>query len=88
MRLLRLNDSGGCSIVRFQRDRIPQYAILSHTWGEEDDEFTFKDLMDNTGQTKKGFQNLQFCGNQAKTDGLQYFWVDTCCIDKSNSTEL
>ena len=21
-------------------------------------------------------------------DGLQYFWVDTCCIDKSNSAEL
>ncbi|KAH7370310.1 hypothetical protein BKA65DRAFT_417761, partial [Rhexocercosporidium sp. MPI-PUGE-AT-0058] len=21
-------------------------------------------------------------------DGLRYFWVDTCCIDKSNNTEL
>uniref|UniRef100_A0A0B7KPX0 Heterokaryon incompatibility domain-containing protein n=1 Tax=Bionectria ochroleuca TaxID=29856 RepID=A0A0B7KPX0_BIOOC len=21
-------------------------------------------------------------------DGLQYFWIDTCCIDKSNHTEL
>ncbi|KAK7982173.1 hypothetical protein PG988_004411 [Apiospora saccharicola] len=24
----------------------------------------------------------------AARDGLEYFWVDACCIDKSNSTEL
>jgi len=30
---------------------------------------------------------IQFCGEQAKRDGLQYFWVDTYCIDKSNSME-
>lgn len=29
-----------------------------------------------------------FCGEQAKRDGLQYFGVDTCCIDKSNAVEL
>ena len=88
MRLLRLSDDGGCNLVRFAKDKIPPYAILSHTWGEEDDEVSFKDVMNGSGQEKKGFQKLQFCGNQAKIDGLQYFWVDTCCIDKSNSTEL
>jgi hypothetical protein len=25
---------------------------------------------------------------QAKLDGLDYVWVDTCCIDKANNTEL
>lgn len=88
MRLLRLDGDGGCKLVRFSRDQIPPYAILSHTWGEEDDEVTFQDVMHNTGQKKKGFQKLQFCGAQAETDDLHYFWVDTCCIDKSNSTEL
>jgi hypothetical protein len=29
-----------------------------------------------------------FCGEQARRDGLQYFWVDTCCIDKANEAEL
>jgi hypothetical protein len=33
-------------------------------------------------------QELRFCGNQAEKDGLRYFWVDTCCIDKSSSAEL
>ena len=27
-------------------------------------------------------------GEQATKDGLQYFWVDTCCIDKSDPAEL
>jgi len=33
-------------------------------------------------------KNLEFCGKQAKHDDLHYFWVDTCCIDKSNHSEL
>jgi hypothetical protein len=48
----------------------------------------FKDLMDGTCQRKNGYNKIQFCGQQVKRDGLQYFWVDTCCIDKSNHTEL
>ena len=63
-----------------------RFAILSHTWGAE--EVTFRDLIDGTGKGKAGYRKLQFCGEQARRDGLQYFWVDTCCIDKSNSTEL
>ncbi|KAI9759453.1 MAG: hypothetical protein M1840_003355 [Geoglossum simile] len=68
-------------------DVTPPYAILSHTW-KEGQEITFKDLMDGTGKTKTGYDKIQFCGQQAKRDGLQYFWVDTCCIDKSNNVEL
>ena len=89
MRLLKLNDDGRFSPVWFPTDKIPPYAILSHTWGRgENDEITFKDLIDGTADNKRGFKKLQFCGNQAKADDLPYFWVDTCYIDKSNSTEL
>jgi hypothetical protein len=35
-----------------------------------------------------GYRKIQFCGEQARLDGLPYFWVDTCCIDKSSSAEL
>jgi hypothetical protein len=89
MRLLKLTDDGHFSLVWFPKDKIPPYAILSHTWGRgEDDEVTFRDLTDGTGKNKRGFQKLRFCGNQAKADDLHYFWVDTCCIDKSNNNEL
>jgi hypothetical protein len=89
MRLLKLNDDGSFSLEWFSEDKAPPYAILSHTWGTgKDDEVTFKDLKDGTGNNKPGFQKLQFCGNQAKHDDLHYFWVDTCCIDKTNHVEL
>ena len=54
----------------------------------EDDEVTFRDVIDGTGSSKSGLKKLLFCGNQAKADNLHYFWMDTCCIDKSNEKEL
>jgi hypothetical protein len=27
-------------------------------------------------------------GKQARQDGLEYFWIDTCCINKTNQSEL
>ena len=45
-------------------------------------------MMDGTGKRKTGYDKIRFCGEQAGRDGLQYFWIDTCCIDKSSSAEL
>jgi hypothetical protein len=86
MRLLRL-EGDKFNLVEHVKS-IPPYAILSHTWGEKDDEFTFKDLIEGTGKDKPGYRKLTFCGNQVAKDNLTWFWVDTCCIDKSSSTEL
>ena len=89
MRLLLRDNTGEFSLTKdFVGDNaVPPYAILSHTW-KEDQEVTFKDLMDGTGKSKIGYGKIRFCGQQAECDGLQYFWVDTCCIDKSNHVEL
>jgi len=86
MRLLQYNNNGEFSLTESFGDEVPQYAILSHTWGAE--EVTFRDLIDGTGQHKAGYRKIHFCGKQARRDGLRYFWVDTCCIDKSSSAEL
>jgi hypothetical protein len=88
MRLLEYNNDGEFCLTKDFGDDIPRYAILSHTWGADTEEVTFKDLVDGTGKGKVGYDKIRFCGQQARRDGLQYFWVDTCCIDKSNSTEL
>jgi len=85
MRLLECKNDGEFSLTQFFDD-IPQYAILSHTWGPE--EVTFRDMMEGDGASRTGFDKIQFCGEQARRDGLRYFWVDTCCIDKSSSAEL
>jgi hypothetical protein len=76
------------SLTKDLIDNVPPYAILSHTWGDDDEEATFQDLAQDVGKNKAGYRKILFCEEQATRDGLQYVWVDTCCIDKSNSTEL
>jgi hypothetical protein len=87
MRLLECRDDDEFCFRDFQDDNIPPYAILLHTW-VEGQEVTFEDLMAGTGKEKHGNKKIRFCGEQARRDGLQYFWVDTCCINKTNYAEL
>jgi Heterokaryon incompatibility protein (HET) len=91
MRLLQLDEHSNFSLTKDLINDIPLYAILSHTWGEEQEEITFNDLIKDSGKSKPntiGYMKIKFCGEQAARDGLRYFWVDTCCIDKSNYTEF
>ncbi|KAF2806081.1 HET-domain-containing protein [Mytilinidion resinicola] len=85
MRLLRLEDF---SLVEVVGKNIPRYAVLSHTWGPDQEEVTYKEIVKGTGKSKAGYAKIQFCGKQAAKDNLQYIWVDTCCINKSSSAEL
>jgi hypothetical protein len=89
MRLLLRSDTGEISLTKdfVGDDSIPPYAILSHTW-KEGHEVTFQDFMDGTGPSNTGYEKILFCGQQAERDGLRHFWVDTCCINKSNHVEL
>jgi hypothetical protein len=90
MRLLLRNETGEFSITKnlVGHDPIPPYAMLSHTWGPDDEEVTFEDMINDTGKGKPGYEKIRFCGEQARKDNLQYFWVDTCCIKKSSDSEL
>lgn len=93
MRLLRLDLTKDKWILEdFSGPRVPFYAVLSHTWGHDADEVKFEDIesgdQDYDATSKKGFDKLRFCHKQVQRDGLQYFWVDTCCIKKTDSSEL
>jgi hypothetical protein len=93
MALIRLLQRRGDGEIVFREPTsgdVPAYAILSHTWGKE--EVIFQDMEAGADMTmvvsKAGWKKIEFCANQAAADGLQYFWVDTCCIDKKNAVEL
>jgi tetratricopeptide (TPR) repeat protein len=87
MRLLHFNDHGKLGSTIFTGQAVPPYAILSHRWG--DSEVLFEDLDNDVIYLKKeGYRKIEFCAKQADKDHLEYFWIDTCCIDKWNLQEL
>ncbi|KAL6711387.1 hypothetical protein ACN47E_004321 [Coniothyrium glycines] len=88
MRLLQCLPDGTYRLTNHTKN-LPPYAVLSHTWLENnDEEVTFDDLRAGTSSAKEGFAKIQFCAKRAIADLLEYIWIDTCCIDKSSSAEL
>lgn len=62
MRLIEILQNGVFRLTRNLRDdAIPRYAILSHTWGDETDKVTFKDMVGASGQSKAGYRKIVFC---------------------------
>ncbi|KAB2099551.1 hypothetical protein AG0111_0g12110 [Alternaria gaisen] len=83
---MRLINCSTLQLEEFFGDNIPRYAILSHTWGGE--EVSFADFSLGHPTSRSGYRKIDLTCKQAIADGLGYAWVDTCCIDKSSSSEL
>lgn len=83
---MRFVNSITLQLEEFVASRIPEYVILSHTWGE--DEVSMQDMLGPSAKEMKGFAKIEKCCAQAARDGFKYAWIDTCCIDKSSSAEL
>ena len=82
---MRLLNTRTLKLEDFLPDKIPKYAILSHTWGEE--EVSFHDIQtDNWSWKQAAFKIKGIC--ELASQDFSYVWVDTCCIDKSSSAEL
>ena len=70
------------------------YAILSHTWG--DDEQTYQQIRAIIDRCTVSGENPRdlVCPKIRNTclaaaeHGYRWVWIDTCCIDKTSSTEL
>lgn len=88
MRLLKINSEGELELTKDLPKSPASYAILSHTWGADDEEVTLDDIVNGTGRDKLGYKKLWFCARQAVEDELHYFWVDSCCINRMSSAEL
>ena len=54
MRLLEYDNNGEFSLTQdFVDGKIPEYAILSHTWGADTEEVRYRDVIDGTGKNKE-----------------------------------
>ncbi|KAF4945617.1 hypothetical protein FGADI_11798 [Fusarium gaditjirri] len=84
---MRLINTTTLEVEEFFDVSIPEYAILSHTWG--DGEVSLQDWADRKNRRfKPGFQKISWACAQAAEDKLGHLWVDTNCIDKTSSAEL
>ncbi|KAE8317348.1 heterokaryon incompatibility protein-domain-containing protein [Aspergillus transmontanensis] len=76
------------ALEEFFESEAPPYAILSHTWGEEEVSFQQIQQPQEVCARRKGYKKILNTCHQALKDELEYVWIDTCCIDKSSSAEL
>ncbi|KAK4163756.1 ankyrin repeat-containing domain protein [Cladorrhinum sp. PSN259] len=83
---MRLIDTRTLQLVSFVGDDVPLYGILSHRWGPE--EVSLQDMIQNNAEGKAGYAKIRNVCSVAASHGLDYAWVDTCCIDKTSSAEL
>ncbi|RYP40657.1 hypothetical protein DL767_001515 [Monosporascus sp. MG133] len=86
---MRLINVKSFKLEEFVDYKTPPYAILSHTWGDDCEELTIRDVEEGKFD-KPGVGSVKFRGScrQAEKDNLGYVWIDTCCIDKTNQAEL
>lgn len=76
---------------RFPNSKTVRYAILSHRWGKNADEITFDDIqMEDRAELeqRKGWDKIVDTCAKARWQGLEWAWIDTCCIDRNNAAEL
>ncbi|KAL8907079.1 MAG: hypothetical protein Q9207_001620 [Kuettlingeria erythrocarpa] len=78
-------EQGGASVSRSGWVN-PPYAILSHTWGDE--EVSFQEIANPAAKRLHGYRKIEGCCALARSQGHGLLWVDTCCINKSSSAEL
>lgn len=96
IRLLRFNSdvSGNlqCTISTHPLLAAPPYSALSYTWGTETP-MNRLDILDSAGHrthlpiTPNIASALQSFYVQKSAGDLPYLWIDSICIDQSNTTE-
>lgn len=81
-------------VLEIRDDTTTPYAILSHRWQDEVD---YDEMVNLTAmeegkkkeiRQREGYKKILKSCNQAREDGFEWLWVDTCCIDNRSSSEL
>jgi hypothetical protein len=96
---MRLLNTETLELKQFFGNPKHPYTILSHTWGDAEvtlQEFRSSNNPIHQGRTshgtaieaKAGYGKILDCCKRSLDDGYRWTWVDTCCIDKTNSVEL
>lgn len=92
---MRLIDTSTFELRSGFQPRFKQegYAVLSHRWVGH--EITFDEIEQYTQELRTAtrplrtpeLEKIRGACDQARLDGIQWMWIDTCCINKNSSTE-
>ncbi|KAK7747619.1 hypothetical protein SLS62_009030 [Diatrype stigma] len=97
--MIRLLQCGTWEFETFRDKTLPKYAILSHTWKYNagiPEDMTYQELktwMDQRAVPKRAtwqasWEKVEKARDIAWELGFRYIWIDSCCIDKQDSSEL
>ncbi|EJF59847.1 HET-domain-containing protein, partial [Dichomitus squalens LYAD-421 SS1] len=90
---MRVLDTWTCQFVEVDPEKT-RFAILSHTWRER--EQTYDELKIVQARYEDGTiwnddelsRKIREACRVAREAGYRYLWIDSCCIDKTSSSEL
>ncbi|KAK5709507.1 hypothetical protein LTR17_019734 [Elasticomyces elasticus] len=88
---MRLLNTTTLEFEEFIDTKQVEYSILSHCWSQdrEDPEVTHQAYLSKSYDANgAGYQKILRCCKLSKEQGLEYTWIDTCCVDKTSSAEL
>ncbi|KAG8217011.1 hypothetical protein J3R82DRAFT_7325 [Butyriboletus roseoflavus] len=75
------------TILRQIIQEIVKYVVLSHRCGETSGEASYQDIASRRRRVARFKKLVQFCETSRRL-GCKLAWVDTCCIDKTDTAEL
>ncbi|KAF2266908.1 HET-domain-containing protein [Lojkania enalia] len=76
-------------LKEFYGTNLPSYAILSHTWSDDEVQFyEGANIAIEAFQKLGRYQKILKFAHAAKAYGYEWVWMDTVCIDKRSSAEL
>ncbi|THU87557.1 hypothetical protein K435DRAFT_842482 [Dendrothele bispora CBS 962.96] len=89
MRPQRLIETRTGKFADFSGLPVPPYAILSHRWSRGE-EVNFNEYLHLRSATKKklGYRKIVEARRKAAEDCLEYIWIDTCCIDQRDHSDV
>ena len=78
-----------CTELRYFNEPPSNYAILSHVWDGEEQSFQdLRAILTSPDSLSKISPKVRDSCGHAASEGYEWLWIDTCCIDKSSSAEL
>jgi len=77
---MRLLNADTRQLQAYYGEAIPPYAILSHTWDQKNPEVSFDDMKRSDHASMVRYNKVDQMCKLAKTRGLDWVWIDTCCI--------